>query len=129
MNHADEELQKRIENGQRVDLSPDSKAYHKIFDALKKEPYQLPSNFADKVVNLIKVNNNSLSKDYFWFGLGLFSFIVAAIYAVSRTDFRINLGALKFISGYSGFLIFGLAFILLIQYLDKQFISGKIKSI
>ena len=35
MNNADEELQKRIENGQRVDLSPDSKAYHKIFDALK----------------------------------------------------------------------------------------------
>ena len=121
----DEELQRRIENGESVDDSPDSRAYRKVFDTLKREPYLLPTDFAEKIVYHIEKRNNGLSNDYFWFGLGLLAFIGAAIFAVSRTDFRINFGALKFISGYSGFLIFGLAFILLIQYLDKQFISGR----
>jgi hypothetical protein len=126
MNYSDDELQDRVEKGV-VDPTADARAYQKIFDALKKEPYHLPDHFADKVVDRA-LAQRGLSKDYFWFGMGLFSFVVATIIAIRLTDFNFSFGALKFISGYSGLFTFALAFILLIQYIDRQFIKGKMSA-
>ena len=128
MNHSDEELQGKIEKGHSADSSPDARAYQRIFETLKKEPYCVPAHFADRIVSLVEARGSSLSKDYFWFGLGLFLFVVATIVAIVLTDFRLNFGAFKFISGYSGLLVFGAAFILLIQYLDKQLIKNKMST-
>lgn len=125
MINSDEELQAEIEKGHAGGDSPDSKAYQKVFDALKKEPYQLPATFADSVVSRIQASSPGLSNDYFWFGLGIFTFITAALIATTMTDFKISFGAFKFVSGYSGLLLFGLAFILLIQWFDKQFVRRK----
>ena len=77
MNPADEELQRNIEKGHRIDDSLNSRAYQKVFDALKKEPYRLPLHFADRVINHLDTQGD-LAKDYFWFGLGLFVFIAGA---------------------------------------------------
>ena len=71
MNLSDEELQSNIEKGYRVDDTLDSRAYQKVFDALKKEPYHLPFHFADRVMKRMEAQK-SLSKDYFWFGLGCY---------------------------------------------------------
>ena len=125
MSLSDEDLQSNIEKGNRVDDTLDSRAYQKVFDALKKEPYQLPFHFADGVIKRMEAQGD-LSKDYFWFGLGLFVFIAGAVVAAVLANFRLNFGALKFISEYTGLTLFGLAFIALIHYIDKKFLSGKV---
>ncbi len=127
MIHTDEELQDKVEKGHWVD-SLDARAYQKVFEALKKEPYDLPTHFADKIISRAEARGSSLSKDYFWFGLGLFSFVVATIIAVLLTDFSLNFGAFKFISGSSSLLVFSAAFIILIQYLDKQLVKNKMST-
>src|SRR5882762_3140380 len=122
MNLSDEELQSNIEKGYPVNDALDSKAYQKVFDALKKEPYQLPFHFADGVIKRMEAQGD-LSKDYLWFGLGLFVFIAGAVVAAMLANFKLNFGALKIISGYPGLFLFGLAFIALIHYIDKKFLS------
>ena len=125
MSLSDEELQSNIEKGNRVDDTVDSRAYQKVFDALKKEPYQLPSHFADGVIKRMEAQDD-LSKDYLWFGLGLFVFIAAAVVAALLANFKLNLGALKFFGGYPGLFLFGSIFIALVHYIDKQFLSKKV---
>jgi hypothetical protein len=124
MSLSDEELQNSIEKGNRVDDTLDSRAYQKVFDALKKEPYQLPVHFADRVISRMEAQGG-LSKDYFWFGLGLFVFIVGAVVAALLANFKLNFGALKFISGYPGLFVFGAIFIALIHYIDKLLLNNK----
>ncbi len=128
MNHSDEALQRRIEKGERNDESPDARAYQKVFEILKKDPYHPPAHFADKIISVVETRSSSLFKDYFWFGVGLLSFMGAAIVVVGLTNFKLNFGAFKFISGYSGLIVFGVAFILLIQYLDKQLLKNKMST-
>ena len=125
MSLSDEQLQTNIEKGHRTEDSLDSKAYQKVFDALKKEPYQLPFHFADRVMKRMEVQED-LSKDYFWFGLGLFIFIAGAVVAAVLANFKLNFGAFKFISGYPGLLLFGTIFIALIHYIDKQLLNKKV---
>ena len=48
--------------------------------------------------------------------------IVGAVIAVVLSDFEINFGEFKVFSGYTGLAVFGLIFLALIQYIDKQFI-------
>jgi len=125
MSLSDDELQSKIEKGDRVDDTLDSRAYQKVFHALKKEPYRLPLHFADRVINHLDTQGD-LAKDYFWFGLGLFVFIAGAFVAAGMANFKLNFGVLKFISGYPGLFLFGLAFIALIHYIDKRFLSKKV---
>ena len=125
MNLADEELQRNIEKGHRIDDSLDSRAYQKVFDALKKEPYYLPSHFADRVMLRIDAQG-SLSKDYFWFGLGLVTLIARACVAALLANFKLDFGTFKFNSGYPGLFLFGVTFIALIHYVDKRFLSRMI---
>ena len=121
MSLSDEELQKRIEAGLPED-SIDGKAYRKVFDVLKKEPYSVPVNFADKVLDRLE-SRGSLSKDYIWFGLGLFVFLVAPVIAVVKTEYRFDVGAFKFLSSYSGLLLFGAVFVLIIHLVDKRLLE------
>jgi hypothetical protein len=125
MSRSDEELQNDIEKGYRVNDTLDSRAYQKVFDALKKEPYQLPFDFADGVLKRMEAQGD-LSKDYFWFGLGLFVFIAGAVVAAVLANFKLSFGDLKFISGYTGLFLFGSIFIALIHYIDKQFLNKKV---
>jgi hypothetical protein len=125
MSLPDEELQHSIEKGHRIDDTLDSRAYQKIFDALKQEPYHLPTHFADRVMKRMEAQG-SLSKDYFWFGLGLFTLIAGAFVAALLSNFKPNFGAFKFISGYAGLFVFGLTLIMLIHYIDKKFLKRMI---
>lgn len=125
MTTKDEELQNQIERNESSFEGVDAYAYKKVFDALKREPdFHLPINFADRVVQKIETKKES-STDFVWFGLGIFTFAIAAVVAIVLTDFKISFGALKFISGYPGLFIFGVGFILFIQWLDKKLVKPK----
>ena len=126
MTTKDEELQNQIERNESSFESTDAYAYKKVFDALKREPdFHLPINFADRVVHKIETKRES-SNDFVWFGLGIFTFAIAAVVAIALTDFKLSFGALKFIAGYPGLFIFGIGFILFIQWIDKKFVKPKI---
>jgi hypothetical protein len=121
----DEDLQNQIEKADSSIDGIDAYAYKKVFDALKQEPdFHLPVNFADKVVQKIEAKKES-SNDFLWFGIGIFMFAIAAIVAIVLTDFKVSFGVFKFISGYPGFFIFGIGFILFIQWLDKKLVRPK----
>jgi hypothetical protein len=125
MNHKDEELQKQIERGDFPGEGIDAQAYHKIFNALKQEPdYNLPVYFADRLITLIesKEKTKEISRDNFWMGLGLFSFVVALLVALALTNFKLSAGAFQFLAGYQGLIIFGIAFIALLNWVDRKII-------
>jgi hypothetical protein len=118
---SDEELQSQIEqtgNGS----GRDAKIYKKIFDALQREPdFKLPSSFADRVISRIESARESRT-EIVWLVIGVFSFIVAGSIAVALTNYKLDFGVLKFISGFPGLVAFGVAFILGLHWFDKRFI-------
>ena len=122
MNRLEEELQSQIEkqlNAEGIDAS----SYRKIFNVLKKEPtYSLPAAFSDDIIKRIEMTRPSTSSDRLWFVLGIAGFVVAALVTILLTGFKLSAGTFKFLSGYSGLLIFGIAFVLLLQFFDKKFI-------
>lgn len=128
MNPYEEELQKRIEEGQmpKGDES-DVRAYGEIFRVLKKEPgFELPSNFADRVVGrVMEKRTRDLSKEYFWFGAGIVFLAVSFLATVYFTGFSPDLGFLKSMADYKGLVIFGALFIVLLNWLDKRLVRGR----
>lgn len=125
MNNKDEELQKQIDLESISGDGVDAQAYQKVFDALTREPeYTLPVYFADRMISLIesKETAKEISRDNFWLGLGLFSFVIASIVAIVLTGFRPSFGAFQFFAGYPGLVCFGIAFVILLNWIDKKII-------
>ena len=119
----DEELQNNIEKG-FAGQGSDDEAYRRVFAVLKREPsFKLSSDFAGKVIrNMHVVPQLSATSELVWLYVGLFSFVIVAGIAIFLTGFKINLGVLKFISGYPGLIVFGALFILALQWIDKRFV-------
>jgi hypothetical protein len=104
----------------------DNLAFSTVDRALKREPeFQLPSDFSDRVIARIEAKPESAS-DMVWMGAGIFAFVIAAIVAVALTDFKFNFGVLKFISGYPGLVVFGIMFVLVLQWIDRKVIQKKL---
>ena len=125
MKKADEDLQNQFDQGDYSTDGIDGQAYQKVFDALKQEPeYVLPIYFADRLLNRIESRENvkETSRDNVWLGLGLFSFIIALIISFVLTGFKISTGAFQFFGSHTGLIVFGLAFILLLNWVDKKII-------
>jgi len=125
MNDTDENLQKRFDEGDYSCEGIDAQAYQKVFEVLKREPeFTLPVYFADRLVSLIesKEKVKESSRDNLWLGLGLFSLVVALGVAFVLTGFKLSVGAFQFFAGYSGLTIFGIAFILLLNWVDRRVI-------
>ncbi len=123
MKTLDEGLQKQFESGIIPNDGIESHAYQKVFDALKREPeYSLPLNFADRMMALVesKEKAKEVSRDNLWLGLGISSFLIALIVAFVLTGFKFSFGAFQFFSGYYGLVIFGIGFILLLNWVDKK---------
>ena len=119
----EEELQNSVENGFKgKDFN--GRAYRMVFDVLQKEPsYKLPSDFADKVMLRIDMaSQRSSSQEMVWLYVGLIFFVIAGGVVIAMSNFKINFGVFKFISGYSGLLTFGGLFILGLQWIDRKFI-------
>ena len=125
MNHSDEELQNKIDRNDFTGEGIDAQAYQKVFDAVKREPeFTLPVYFADRLITLIesKEKAKEVSNDNLWLGLGFFLFAVASIVVFGLTDFKMSVGAFEFFAGYPGLIVFAIAFILLLNWLDKKVI-------
>ncbi len=128
MKNTEEELQQKIEQGLSVDHSLDSLLYQKVYSALKQETeFQLPAHFADKLIDRLESRSNK-SHDHLWIALGVGAFAIAAGVTIYLTGFRANLGIFRFLSGYSGLAVFGVAFILGLQLLDKKISYRKLSA-
>jgi hypothetical protein len=127
--NSDEELQKRIETGNFASQDDiDAKSYQHVFDALKKEPGRsLSFGFADKVVNriLAQKQQKESSRDFWLFGVGIFLLLIAGIVSVAFVGFKMNVGLLRVIADYSGFIVLGLLLALIFNYLDKKLLVTK----
>jgi len=128
MNPYEEELQAKIERGETpAGKEMDVKAYQKVFHALKKDPgYKLSGDFATRIAMQIQARQEGkLSNDYFWFGAGLFFLALAFLATVLFTGFRFDFGFLNVMSDYKGLALFGIAFIVLLNWLDKRLIKTR----
>ena len=125
MKKEDDDLQNQFDQGDYSTDGIDGQAYQKVFDALKQEPeYTLPVYFADRLLSRIesKEKVKETSRDNVWLGLGLFSMIIALIVSFALTDFQISAGAFQFFGSHAGLIAFGVAFILLLNWVDKKII-------
>lgn len=132
MNPYEDELQENVEKGQTPNGdSLDSKAYQAVFRALKKDPdFQLPSTFAETVAaRVLARQNEKVSKDYLWFAAGILflilSFAGTLVYTGFRLDLKLDFGFLAVMSDYKGLAVFGIAFIFLLNWLDKKLVKEK----
>lgn len=127
MKRLEEELQNQIANG-LVNESDDARAYQLVFDALKKEPdFHVSLPFADRIIALI--DKKEEKRDYWWMAAGIFLIIVTLIVTLVLTRIHWSIGVFTFVSGYPGLVVFGVAFILLLQWVDKKVIKKQIRSL
>jgi len=121
----EEELQDQIEQGLRNPDSEDALAYQRVFNSLKKEPdFHVSLPFADRIVALIEKKEDR--KDYWWIAAGIFLSVIALIVALALTKVNWTTGAFTFISEYYGLVLFGIAFILMLQWVDKKVIRKQL---
>lgn len=128
MNTYEEEFQKDVEAG-RIPPSEgiDARAYHTVFRALQREPdFALPPGFAARVASRISAQKEKgTSTDYFWFGAGIFVLTIAFVGTILYTGFSLDFGFLKGMSDYKGLVVFGIAFIIFLNFLDKKLVKEK----
>ncbi|HNV28625.1 MAG TPA: hypothetical protein PKJ83_05790 [Cyclobacteriaceae bacterium] len=123
MNH-EEELQNQIERGLATHDSEDALAYQRVFDSLKKEPnFHVSLPFADRLIALIEKKEER--RDYWWMAIGIFLSVIALIVVLVITKVNWTTGAFTFISKYAGLVAFGIAFILMLQWVDKKIIKKR----
>jgi len=99
-----------------------------VSDALEKgTSFELPHDFADRVV--MKIQQQSFQKetqrDRWWLIVGIVSMIGALVFAFTNVEFKPSVGVFTFLNGYSGLVIFGIAFIIILHVIDKRIISHR----
>lgn len=125
MKHTEEELQNQIEKGLITESNDDARAYQRVFDALKNEPdFHVSLPFADRIIAII--NKREEKRDYWWIALGIFLTVIAMIVTLALTSAQWSTGVFTFLSGYPGLVAFGIAFILILQWVDRKVIKKKI---
>ncbi|MEQ1586181.1 MAG: hypothetical protein ABL895_09905 [Cyclobacteriaceae bacterium] len=118
----EEELQNQIERGSVNHDSEDALAYQRVFNSLKKEPdFHVSLPFADRLLVLIEKKEER--KDYWWMAAGIFLSVIALIVVLALTKVNWTTGAFTFISKYAGLVAFGIAFILLLQWIDRKIVK------
>ena len=128
MNKYEQEIQKSLEQGEAPKGEElDVTAYQQVFRVLGKEPgYELPGNFAARVVARVKARQQARdSRDYFWFGAGIFFLAIIFLATVVFTGFRLDFGFLKAMSDYSGLAMFGVVFVIFLNWLDKRLVRDR----
>jgi len=116
----DELIQRQIENG-TIPEGIDGEAYQLVFRALRTDiKGKLPDDFAKRVSALAFARKKSFDWDKLFLFTGLFAIIVALGYAVAATEFSFSMGSFQFLSNYSYFVIFAIAVVGLLQWIDKK---------
>lgn len=121
---SDEQLQHMIEKNQVTGSDRDSRAYRMVFDVLRREPgFRLSSRFSDSVLHRMEAAEGR--SQYYWFAFAFVGFFIAAGVAIALTGFRPDFGFLKHLSRFTGLFVFGAAFIVFLQWVDKKVIHRK----
>jgi hypothetical protein len=120
MNTSDELIQKQVEEGS-ASFGADADAYKVVFNSLKKEPgIKLSADFAYKVSQLASSPEKSFNWEKFLLISGGIGFIIALIYAIVSVEATFSFGIFTFLSSNQGLLVFGIIFILGLNWLDKK---------
>src|SRR5690606_22851544 len=124
----EDEIQQQIEGGKHPQ-NDDEAAYLRVFNALKKAPSELPvSGLADRV--LLRLEKRSVSKRS-WIELilpvlGGVMLLVGLVVTIVLTKFKLNFGFLSAMRDYAGLIVFGVCFILLLNFIDRLVVRKKI---
>jgi undecaprenyl pyrophosphate phosphatase UppP len=87
---------------------------------LKKNPaFHVSLSFADRV--LARIEKKEEQRDFRWLAVGILLLVIALIVVLALTK-SFTTGIFSFISGYPGLIIFGIAFVLLLQWVDRKLI-------
>lgn len=124
--HDDEQLQQNIESGHDMDDSADAHAYRAVFQALEKKPeFTLPAGFASKVMQKIEAREQkrSIWRELRALAAGIVLMVLALGVTIYLTGFKPELGVLNAARPYLNFIIFGIAFISLLNWIDRRFIN------
>ena len=123
MKNSDEIIQQQVETGHAPE-GPEGDSYKIVFSALKKNPeFKLPTNFAHRVAAMAPDRGKAFNWDKFFLISGCVSFFFALIYAIASIHTKFSAGVFSFISGYPGLIVFGIFFILVLNWIDKKWIS------
>jgi len=131
----EEELQQKIEEGKLQELEKndlDVRAYASIFKTLQNAPqYVAPPDLADLVLKKLpaKRKRSLLQNDFFWLAAGIAILFGAAVFIAIRINYVVDLGFLNGMSAYKGLIIFGLGFIVFINFLDRQLVKNNKSSV
>jgi hypothetical protein len=126
MNH-DEEMQNRIASG-KIGETADELAYQAVFKALAKEqPSRIAPGLADRVILRLekRKEERKSSFDLIMAIVGGLLFIAGFIVTLVVTGFRPDFGFLEAIADFKGLFLFGIAFIIVINIIDKQLMRKK----
>ncbi|HQQ97243.1 MAG TPA: hypothetical protein PLX35_08265 [Cyclobacteriaceae bacterium] len=95
-----------------------------IDKALQREPdFMVSSGFADQVLMRLEAKHAQANNlEWWWLGLGLAGFVIAAVVGIVLSGFKPSLGVLTFLSTHGPLVIFGLAFVIALQWVDRRFI-------
>lgn len=129
MNAYEEELQKKLEDGQRQDHEDlDVKAYHEVFRALRKDPgYKLSPEFASKVVAKVAARHKlEQSREYLWFLAGVMLIVITAVVTIILMGFRPDFGLFEEMGQYKGLAAFAVVFVIFLNWLDKRLVRKRL---
>lgn len=94
-----------------------------VSDALKKgAPFELPHDFADRVVMMIQQKSvqQESKKDRWLLIGGIVSMIGVLAFVFTKVDFKPSVGVFTFFQGYWGLVIFGVLFVTALHIIDKR---------
>jgi uncharacterized membrane protein YhaH (DUF805 family) len=109
-------------------MKDDDKFEEVVSEALEKgTTYELPHDFADRVVMMVqrKAVQNETRRDRWWLIIGIISMIGAVAFVLTNVEFKPGVGVFTFFKGYWGLALFGTLFILALHILDKLIISHR----
>ena len=123
----DEDMQNKISRGKAGETA-DEIAYQAVFKALVKEqPVEIKTGLADRVILRLE-KRNEVRKSSFDLTLAITGgllFLIGLIASVVITGFRPDFGFLNAVADFKGLFLFGVAFIIVINIIDKQLMRKK----
>jgi len=118
-----------------MDMNDKDRFEEIVSSALEKQTeFELSPDFADRVVSMIqqKAVQKETQRDRWWLISGIASMIGALVYVFTKIELKSlipnveiapispGVGVFTFLSGYSGLVIFGIAFVIALNFLDKR---------
>lgn len=114
-----------------MEINEDDKFDQLLSKALEKEPaYELPRGFADRIVAMTESRSvkKETSRDKWWLIAGIAGMIGTVVFVLTQVKMpfvKPTVGVFTFFQGYSGLVIFGILFVIVLHLVDKLVLSKK----